>query len=440
VNPKHLNSEIMKKYFLLLFAALFISGNCFSQDKVIDRSGKKPKWVNGLEKDYIITVGSDITIQNAQKKALSMVKESIVSSVAENVKSVSKLKSQETNINNRIFNFLQRFTTQTTTESTKVPFLQGISLSLVNDFYWEKMRRKDKSTYFNYYIKYPFSSSKLLKLVQEFKQRDKEFTGHLQNLISQSDSVKSIEQIEKNINELKILQGYFIDNRKEMAELGISNYLSLLGSVELVELDNEPGLLKYALKLGTKIISTIKKPMIKSACARITSFTNHTNYFLVKYDFGNCYEDPENNLTIKYRFGNTVIQKKFYFDISANKTSIFVTDTFHFLSVSKGENKVNASVLDLIVISKYDSPFTIEKVVINFKGLTPVIINEINQSFSGKGVHNLKLKINQPINIDESSSSRKTLSMLSGYIYYKSNISGEIKSYRIYNQSYTTDW
>lgn len=430
----------MKKYALLLLAALFISGNCFSQDKVIDRSGKKPKWVNSLEKNYIITVGRGNTIQGAQKKALSSVKESIVSSVAENVKSVSNFKKEAINLNNSVFNFLQKFTTQTTTESAKIPFLKGISLSLVTDFYWEKIRRKDKSTYFKYYIKYPFSSFQLSKLVQEFNKRDQEFTDQLQHLIAQEDSIESIEQIGKNINALKILKGYFMDSRKKTAELAIANYFSLFSSVELVELDNQPGLLKYALKLGSKTISTVKKPIIKSACARITSFTNHTNYFLVKYNFKNCYEDPENHLTVRYRFGNAVVQKKFYFDITANKINIFATGTFHFLSVSKEGNKVTASVLDLTFISKYNSPLTIEKVVINFKGLTPVIINDINQSFSGKGDHNLKLKINQPINIEGSTSSKRKLAMLSGYIYYKSNISGETKSYRIYDQRYTTDW
>jgi len=207
-----------------------------------------------------------------------------------------------------------------------------------------------------------------------------------------------------------------------------------------VEVESNLGELKYSLRLGTRTISTVKKPITKSECARITSTINNQDSWVVKYDYANCYEDPENNILVKYRFGNNDVQKKFYFDISANKASIFVNEPFHFTTTAKGETTVDASVLDMTIVSKYDAAFTIDKVVIEFKGLTPIVVEGINQSFSGKGNHNLKLNLSQPIKVSETTSIGKTISTLTGYIHFKSNSTGEVKTYRIYNHSYTTDW
>ncbi|RPH33262.1 MAG: hypothetical protein EHM93_05495 [Bacteroidales bacterium] len=430
----------MKKYLLLVVALITTVGISLSQDKVIQKSGKQPKWVNNLEKDYIITVGRGATSQEAQQNALTMVKERIVSSVAENVKAKTELKKEEANYNNNISVFLEKFASSTTIESGKVPFLQGISLSKVEEFYWEKLQGKDKKEYFYYHLKYPFPEFEMQKLVMDYKMRDNELTRQLEDLIAQAESVETVEQAEKNIGELRVLTDYFMDGRKNQAELGITRYNSLLGSIELVEVESNLGELKYSLRLGTKTITTVKKPITKSECARITSTINNQDHWLVKYDYANCYEDPENNILVKYRFGNTDVQKKFYFDISVNKASIFVNVPFHFTTTTKGESTVDASMLDLTVVSKYETAFTIEKVIIEFKGLTPVIIDGINQSFSGKGNHNLKLNINQAIKITETSSVGKTLSLLSGYIHFKTNATGEVKTYRIYNHSYTTDW
>lgn len=430
----------MKKFLLLFASILCILMQSYSQDKVLDKSGKKPKWLNGIEKDYIIVSGSGPDMQSAQQSALTMVKEQIVSSVAENVKSTSEVKKEEANYNNNVNIFLEKFASSTTTQSGKVPFLQGISLSKVEEFYWEKLQRKDKSIYVNYHLKYPFPGFELQKLVSDFKMRDNELTRQMEDLLTQVETVESVEQIEKNIAELKGLTDYFMDGRVDQCNLGITRYRSLLKSIELVELEGNLGELKYYLRLGNRAISTVKKPVTKSECARITSVVNDKDKVTIQYDYDNCYEDPENNILVKYRFGSEDVQKPFYFDVATNKASIFVSDPFHFTALSKDEENVTGAVLDMTINSKYTSPFTVEKVVIEWKGFPPVIIDGIGQRFEGKGNHSLKLNIGQPIKIKDSSSSGKTLSLLSGYIHFKSDVTGEEKTYRIYNHSYTTDW
>lgn len=429
----------MKK-FLLLFAALCFVGQTFAQDKVLDKSGKKPKWINGIEKDYIIVSGSGPDEQTAQQSALTMIKERIVTSVAENVKATSEIRKEEANYNNNVNVFLEKFASTTTSQSGKVPFLQGISLSKVEEFYWEKLQRKDKSVYVNYHLKYPFPEFELQKLVSDFKIRDNELTRQMEDLLAQVETVESVEQIEKNISELKTLTEYFMDGRVDQCNLGITRYRSLLKSIELVELEGTLGELKYYLRLGDRAISTVKKPVTKSECARVTSIIIEKESVTIKYDYDNCYEDPENNILVKYRFASEDVQKPFYFDVAANKASIFVSDPFHFTATSKDDANVNGAILDITIRSKYDASFTVDKIVIEWKGLPPVIIDGIGQSFKGKGNHNMKLNISQPIKIKETTSTGKTLSLLSGYIHYKSDVTGEVKTFRIYNHSYTTDW
>lgn len=429
----------MKKILLLALSVLGVIALTFAQDKLLEKSGKQPKWVNGLEKDFIIVTGTGPTAQDAQQNALSNVKAQIVSSVAENVKASSEVRKEEASFNNNVNAFLEKFATTTTTQSGKVPFLQGISISKVSEFYWEKRQRADKSVYFIYHIKYPFPETELKMLVLDYKMRDRELTRQMEDLLEQVDKVESVEQIEKNIAELNSLKDYFMDGRVDQCNLGITRYKSLLSSIELVELESNLGELKYYLRLNGRAISTAKKPTTKSECARITSVINNSDNVVIKYNYENCYEDPENNILVKYMFGGVTVQKPFYFDVAANKASIFLSDPIHMNAIAKDEATVTGIIVDMTIRSKYDSPFVVEKVVLEWKGFPPVVIENIGQSFKGKGNHTLKVNSDQSLKIAETSSSGKTISLLSGYIHYR-DASGELKTYRIYNHSYTTDW
>lgn len=430
----------MKKILFLGATLMIFILSSYAQDKVIEKSGKKPKWVNGLVKDYIIVSGTGADLQSAQQNALTLIKQQIVSAVAENVKSTSTLHTEEANYNNNVNIFLEKYASTTNTQSGKVPFLQGISLSKAEEYYWEKLKRPNKTITYIYHIKYPFSEFELKKLVSDFRMYDRKLTFQLERLLQQIDSVQTVEQIEGNMAQLASLKDYFMDARQDQCNLGISQYRSLLNSIELVELESQLSELKYYLRLGNRPISTSKKPIVRSECARIGSIINNADNVIIQYDYENCYEDPENSILVKYHFGTTDVQKLFYFDVTASKTSIFLSDPLHFKSILKDDNTVTKAVLDLTLQSKYDSPFAIEKVVIEWKGLSPIIIDNIQQNFKGKGSHNLRLNINQPISIKETSALGKTLPVVSGYIYYRSSANGELMSYRIYNQSYTTDW
>lgn len=429
------------KRLLLILPLLTLALACVAQNKVVESSSRRqPGWVNGLEKDYIITVGSGSTVQEAQQNALNMVKEQIVSAVAENVQTTSEMRVEENTVN-KISSYLENFATTTTTTSGPVPFLQGISLSKVEEFYWEKLEdKKSRAVRFNYHLKYPFPRTEIWKLVEEFKKRDEEMTRQLDELVAAADNITNLDDIEKNLGELRILADYFMDGRKDKANLGMTRYTSLYKSIELVELESGLGELKYALRLGDKFVHTSRKPMVRSECARITSTINNKDHALIKYDYFNCYEDPENHILVTYRFGNNNVQKKFYFDITADKAAIFVNEPIRLTAAATDGGSVTSSQVAITVVAKYDAPFTINKVELELPGQAPITIDNVGQSFSGKGNHALTLNVNHPLEAEPTSTSGKRISMLSGYVHFTSDKTGERKTYRIYNHTYTTSW
>ena len=430
----------MKRLLLILLLSP-ITIACVAQTKVVESSSKrKPAWINGLEKDYIITSGSGSTVQEAQQNALNMVKEQIVSSVAENVQTTSEMKVEENTVN-KVSTYLEKFATTTTTTSGPVPFLQGISLAKVEEFYWEKTENKaSRSVRFEYHLKYPFPRTEIWKLVEEFKKRDVEMTKQLDELFAAADNISNIDDIEKNIGELRILADYFMDSRKDKANLGITRYQALYKSIELVELESGLGELKYALRLGSRFVQTARRPQTRSECARITSTINNNDHTIIKYDYFNCYEDPENNILVTYRFGNNNVQKNFYFDITADKAAIFVNEPIRLSAAAIADGIVSSSSLSITVVAKYDAPFTIDKVELELPGQAPITIENVQQSYSGKGNHALTLNVYQPLSLEKTSTSGQRIAMLSGYIHFRSDKTGERKTYRIYNHTYTTNW
>jgi hypothetical protein len=219
-----------------------------------------------------------------------------------------------------------------------------------------------------------------------------------------------------------------------------ARYRGLFKSVELTEIENSLGVLKFVLRLNDRIISTVKKPTVVSNCARVNGTTNNVTDWEITYDYENCYEDPENNIAVSFRFGNTTVSKKFFFNVAANKASIFVSETIQFVKLAEDAENILSFNCLITIVSRYDSPVIIQKAILEIKGIAPVIIEDINQSFSGKGNHSLKLMVDAPLSKQITTSAGKSNPVVSGTIQYKNKATGENLTYRIYNQKYSTSW
>ncbi|MDR0687942.1 MAG: hypothetical protein LBF55_04545 [Prevotellaceae bacterium] len=279
----------------------------FAQQKLLESSGKKPSWAKQLvETGYIITQGNSASLSDAQQKALLLVKQEIVRSVAEQIVSAGTHVVQEQNRQ-----LTESYTQSITSKASKVPFLQGISVSKVEDSYWEKLRDKSsKADFYRYYIKYPFSAAQLGKLVAEFKEEDQKITQRIGELEALLTQVESVEQIDAAVDELGSLASTLEDSRKEKVSLLQSRYRALYESIALLEVEHTLGRLTCKLMLGERPVKTSRKPQVKSACAAIAQ-TLAGDACSIAYRYDGCYTDVENFVEVSYRFGHKNVSHKF---------------------------------------------------------------------------------------------------------------------------------
>jgi len=431
-----------KNYLKLIFVAIFsfLLVHAFAQEKVIEKSKKKkPDWVNATLKNYIIVTGRGKTIDEAKKQVLPQIRTEIMNSVAIYVRSSSEITIENENKNN-VISTIERFKNTSTLQTADIPVLKGVSLNKAEDYYWEKiMNKKTKEITVAYHVKYPFSEAEMQKIIREFNKQDQEMSSKLDALINGIDDIKSIEEISTGIKELQNLADYFLDQRKEKAEMGIIRYKDMLNSVELVPIENTLGKLIYAFKIGEKYYASSKKPKYKnSECVSITSHTTKAYKQIIKYEYEDCMEDEPNYITVKYKFGNTRVEKTFYFDITSNMVQVFVRGDIILKALDKDADKINSFKLDMTLVSKYQAPFIVDKLVLKWPNLPPVTINNINKEFAGKGTHNLVITVNETIDLKKTSSKNK--SSLDGTIFFKSKATGETKRYNFYAQNVETDW
>lgn len=101
------------------------------------------------------------------------------------------------------------------------------------------------------------------------------------------------------------------------------------------------------------------------------------------------------------------IQKEFYFDITELKAKVNVSNSLLFQATEKDDVNVNAANCTITLNSKYDSPFVVESVILQWENESPIIIEGLSEEFSGEGNHTLKVSFAQPVSIEVTSSKTK---------------------------------
>jgi hypothetical protein len=426
----------MKKIITLVvfLSCLFTSGIC-QKVKVLDKSSRKaPEWVNGIVKDYIIVTGSGESIESAQSDALIKIKERIISSIAENIQTSSEYYRGEKSVDG-VSNFIENYETFTKTKAADIGFVKGISLNKVEDYYWEKVSEDGKIKYY-YHIKYPFSGQQLSMLVVDFEMADKQLTEEMNSIIDSISYITSIEQISQYSLSLQNLSKAFIDQRKQKADMNIIKLNEMLKSITIYPVDVKLGEIRYTLKLGDKVITTASNPRVTSNCAKITETLNQKEEWVIRYNYDGCFDDPSNKITVAYAVSPN-LKKDFYFDINANKAEIVVKDDIILEAADLSQDKLNNVNCKITVYSKYDSPFTIERITLNWNNYPPVIIDNLNQEIKGKGEHNIVTIISQPL--DKKLCSSTSQNSFSGSIQFRT-VTGQMLTYKMYNQRFKTNW
>ncbi len=428
----------MKKILIalaLLVGFGFVNQTYAQKAKVLEHQPKKkPAWVNSLVKDYIIVVASGSTLEDAQERAILKVKEHIISSVADNISSTSEYTLTE-DTKSGDMSITENYKVATKTRAADIPFIKGISVNQVEEYYWEKVSEKGGITFY-YHIKYPFTEFQLKKLIMEYERADRDLTQQLEGFLARIDDAESIEELNQLSNIIKALSTSFIDvdNRKTKCNVAVSKISQMIKNVSIEAVGTSLGEIRFSLYTNGRIIKTSTTPKVKSNCAKINDIKPDGNEWVVRYSVDECYDDPDNKITV--RCGNA--SKDFWFNTKENSVEIFVNSDINLTGGTDNGETIEGCNCFIPVVSKYDSPFVIEKVVLNFGNEAPIIIENIGQKFSGKGNHDLTLTIDKQL--DKNVYTQKKYPTVKGTIFYKAVNSNESNAYRLYNQKITTDW
>ena len=284
-------------------------------EKVVDKSGKEPKWVNGMQEDFLIASGEGKSIEDARDKAMLSIKAEIASSIATNVKSSASHYTSETESNGK-FDLKSVFLKQIETKTANIPYLNEISANKAEDYYWEKIKVSKDEFKYRYHIKYRFTKLDLMRMVDEFKESEARINKKLQEFADDDfKGYKSVEEMEKRTTALKTFQESLMeeDDRRKTCSTVMDAYRKYFAQISIrpIEITKEEAV--FAPYYGENKLSTQKKPQLKTNCLTELQFFSSGDECRVTYDYNTaCYPDEQNWLEVGFTFGGKKVSNKFY--------------------------------------------------------------------------------------------------------------------------------
>jgi len=404
--------------------------------KTLDKSGKRPAWVNGSENNFIIISGIGNTVEEAKNECIKGIRDNIINSIAVNVRSKTEINIVQQNGKSD-----EKLKFSVTSQAANIPFLNGISLSKAKDYYWEKViDKKSKAVRFGYNIKYPFSNAELQGLIDEFQKQDEETSQKIKYLLKASDTVTVIESYGSIIAQLKLIQNSLIDDRKEKIEAGLINILANLQSVNFTPILNMPG--RYVVKISNKqkVLKTYQRPEFKSNCGKITQVNFLDSAIQIIYTPDLCKYTDNPKGTLIFNLGQEKLSHDFNIDVNANKVELNIDGDILIKKSIESDDKITSANIEIPLYSKYTYPFVIRRVEMKFENLNPIVIDDLKIENKNKGVNILKINTQSSLIKSTTSSQNKSFPYFLVNIYYKNLNTGEENISTLSNIRFSTDW
>ena len=289
----------------------------FADTKVIEKSAKKaPEWLYSATDGFIVVTVEASNLGDAQQRALQLVTERIILSVATSVSvsqdnEISSVSTDGSVAEKESFKQVSRM------KSANLPFLKGISPSKIKDIYWIKLQDKaTKAEHYEYSVKYPYSKTEQLQMVDEFERLDASKDQEYETLKNKLDNIESIEEIKQGILQLNSLKEYFFDNvRLSQVNALTEQYKALYNAITLSGKLSEAGKYEIQMLLNGKPVKVATVPTVTSNCASQIKVVPSGKKFIVTYDAIDCLGDEENFINVQFRINGKRIESKFYFQV-----------------------------------------------------------------------------------------------------------------------------
>lgn len=303
---------------LLCFAtALLLFGAAVAADRVTGASSRRaPKWIGGMEEEYIIVSAEAATLGDAQQKAISSVREQIVSAIATRVHSATRIMIHEVAENGTLRSHREMIHDMGVA-AADIPYLAEVSPSQAADFYWQKRRRRDKFTYYIYHIKYPLSHARLHRLTEDYEKQQKMINDSLQAFAAVDFA--DYDDVDRMMVRHSLLKQFAAglredDGRRKLCDMIRNTYEQMLKrNLHIEALSSDRQQTVAALFYGSKQTYCSLIPKTKTNCLTAIETALSPNTAVITYDYSaGCYDDEQNWLEIIYTVLGQKISARIY--------------------------------------------------------------------------------------------------------------------------------
>lgn len=436
----------MKRIIGLVCVLMMVVAYAGAQTKVIEKSAKKvPQWLTAPAEGYLVVTVTANSLADAQTKALAEVTERVIQAVASHVTVSTRNELSEVNLNGQIES-KDAFTRISKMKSANLPFLKGISLSKVEDVYWQKVQNKaTKQEHYEYSVKYPFSNAEQKRLIAEFEKLDAEKMARYEALEAQLGAIESVEEIADCITQLKTLENYFFDEvRLSQVEGLIARYQQQYDALSVTGIFLEPGKYQCQVLLDGNPVRTAVSPKVTSNCAGQLSVRPSDGTFIVSYDAIDCLPEEENFLDIVFRInGKRLAHKAYLQDAGGAEASTFsvVPEGKLILtadSVVASERKIVNINIRLTLNNRGGTPFGLKAIELHVPDFSaPIVFDDIDGVYKTKGVLQVRALAEGEFTALEKKKS--AFSFVQGSITLVNPQSGAVERVRL-SLPYVTNW
>ena len=302
----------MRKTFVLLAMLILTMGYAFAKEKVVETSGKTPKWIYAVEQGYIIVSAESESLEEAKNKCMLQVKKQILSSVAESVQAESTLNTHEVGVNGT-YSIMDQYASIIETKSAQIPFLSEVSISKAEGFYWEKLKNKKVYSY-RYHLKYPFGQFDLVRLVDDFQSKERALDNQLADFAADDFSkYTSVEQMMVRLQELKLFKASLLeeDSRFERCKSVERVYGEYIRSIQLRLIQSNREGLVFTANFREKTLSMVAPPKFKSNCLTNIQYRSLGAECVVMFDYSTCTDEQQTYIDVSFNIGGNKVKNRF---------------------------------------------------------------------------------------------------------------------------------
>ena len=431
------------KRFIWVVCVLLLVLSASAQTKVIEKSAKKaPEWLNTAVDNYLIVSVTANSLAEGQTKALTEITERIIQSVASNVTVSKKNVLSEVNVNGNIES-TDDFSQVSKIKSANLPFLKGISLSNVEEIYWEKVQDKvTKKESYNYSVKYPFSRLEQRKLMGEFEALDAEKVAQYKTLEQRIQNIESVDEIKQAITELGTLSEYFFDDVRLSQVKGLTaRYKQLYDALSMTGTFLESGKYQCQVLLDGSPVRASVSPKVTSNCASQIGVRPSEGMFIISYSAEDCLPEEENFLNVSLVIDGKRLQHKAFLHeagVGTMSFSVVPEGKLILTADSVADRKIFNINIRLTLNNRGGTPFGLKALELHVPEIsTPIIFDDIDGVYKTKGIIQIKALAEGEFTAKEKKNS--AFSFVKGSITFVNPLTGAVERSQL-SLPYVTNW